>query len=125
MANYAIDSATFTLDSVAYCATDFTINYSREVLEVICLDVASPTNFGGLERYAGTATLPNDDGGMDALWGNEGTLVIAITTSTAATITISGSVIVSAVDSAYQNTGSAPTTTINWVYSGIPTEVVA
>ena len=124
MAIFAIETATFTLGGVAYCASEFDYTYDTETLSFQCLGETVPQVFPGSEQMSGTATIAYDGDGMDQLWGLAGALSIVITKSSTGTITLAGNVVVSSVNATFSK-GDVPQASISWTANGAFTEVVA
>ena len=123
MAEFSIASATLTLGGVAYCASDVSLSYTTESLSFLCMDSDTPTRLPGQEAWNGSASLAYDDAGMDALFGLAGTLSFVVTTSTAATITITGNIVISDATSVWNKT-EVPTMAITFDGDGDLTEVI-
>ena len=121
---FSINTATMTIGSDTYCASDVSFTHSTEALTFQCMSSVNPVTFAGLETWGGTCTLAYDVLGMDQLWGLNGTLSFAVTKSTTGTITLSGTVQITDVSAAFNNS-ELPAVNITFVGSGALTESVA
>lgn len=122
MANFAVSSATLYVDNslgvpVEYCATEVSLSYDAEEIMIQCLNSDTPEKFSGTENWSGTANLGYSDAGMSELWGAEGTVEFAITTSTGAVVTLWGEIVITSVSSVF-NKNEVPTVSITFVGSG-------
>lgn len=125
---FSITSATLTIGSNTYCATNLSLSYTAEPIEFLCMSATTPTVFDGVEKWSGSCTLAYDTAGMDDLWGARASLSFAVTKSTTGTITFAtavGSFIVITDVSANFAKTEVPQVNITFVGSGTLTETVA
>jgi hypothetical protein len=124
MAQFSVSSGVLTIGAVVYCASDVSIDYSTESLSFLCMDANTPSKFVGQEEWSGSATLAYADTGMDALRGLSGTFSFVVTTSTAATITLTGNVVISSANSSFSK-NDVPTMEISFEGNGDLTEAIS
>lgn len=132
----SVATATLTIDSQEYCASEYTITSSAAANHYSCMasGVANAMVSGSGSRSF-TATLTADNAGeADALRGVAGigpglvTFAGVVTTvnadASSSTITHGGTVTITTQDSSYSH-GDVPTVSISGIFNGEFTEVIA
>lgn len=121
---FSITTAIMTINGDTYCASDVSFTHTTEALTFQCMASVNPVTYAGLEAWGGSCTLAYDVLGMDDLWGARGTLTFVVTKSTSGTVTLTGTVLITDVSSAFSNS-ELPQCSVTFVGSGVLTETVA
>jgi hypothetical protein len=125
MANFGIVSGDLTIDGKTYCVSDLSVDYSTESLSFACMSSVTALKFPGQEEWSGSGTLAyEDDGTIDDLRGLAAELIFIVTTSTDRTITFTGDVVISSVNSSFSK-NDVPTAEITFEGDGDLSEVSA